>query len=131
MANTVMNVALSDTYKTNLTAGGSGNGVYAWAFAFDGTPATKLAQVALVTDGVAAVNPQLNLTQGDGTFLSEALAIRPALHAIGVSALSVRRASGAVTRPDEALVLGAGDTLVLSGLPEPLALAESKLLGRD
>ncbi|HNJ84831.1 MAG TPA: hypothetical protein PKZ28_14440, partial [Piscinibacter sp.] len=54
-----------------------------------------------------------------------------ALHAIGVSALSVRRASGAVTRPDEALVLGAGDTLVLSGLPEPLALAESKLLGRD
>ena len=54
-----------------------------------------------------------------------------ALHAIGVSALSVRRASGAVTQPDEALVLGAGDTLVLSGLPEPLALAESKLLGRD
>jgi CPA2 family monovalent cation:H+ antiporter-2 len=44
--------------------------------------------------------------------------------------LSVRRASGAVTKPDEALVLGAGDTLVLSGLPEPLALAEGKLLGR-
>lgn len=70
MATTVMNVALSDTYRTNLTTGGSGNGVYAWAFAFDGTPATKLTQVALVTDGVAAVNPQLNLTQSGGTFLS-------------------------------------------------------------
>ena len=53
-----------------------------------------------------------------------------ALHAVGVSVVSVRRASGAVTRPDETLVLAAGDTLVLSGLPEPLALAEAKLLGR-
>jgi CPA2 family monovalent cation:H+ antiporter-2 len=53
-----------------------------------------------------------------------------ALHAIGVAVVSVRRASGAVTKPDERLVLGAGDTLVLSGLPEPLALAEGKLLGR-
>ena len=35
---------------------------------------------------------------------------------------------GAVTRPDDDLVLTAGDTLVLSGLPEPLALAEAKLL---
>jgi CPA2 family monovalent cation:H+ antiporter-2 len=43
--------------------------------------------------------------------------------------VSVRRASGAVSRPDEAMVLGPGDTLVLSGLPEPLALAEGKLLG--
>src|SRR5512145_1049921 len=50
-----------------------------------------------------------------------------ALHAVGVTVVSVRRASGAVTHPDEALVLGAGDTLVLSGLPEPLALAEGKL----
>ena len=70
MASTVMNVALSDAYKATLTQGGSGNGIYAWAFAFDGTPATKLTQVELVTNGVAAVNPQLNLTQGDGTFLS-------------------------------------------------------------
>ncbi len=53
-----------------------------------------------------------------------------ALHAIGVSVVSVRRASGAVTHPADALVLGAGDTLVLSGLPEPLSLAEGKLLGR-
>ena len=49
---------------------------------------------------------------------------------MGVHVVSVRRASGAVTRPDDALVLGAGDTLVLSGLPEPLSLAEGKLLGR-
>ncbi|MFT3954163.1 MAG: monovalent cation:proton antiporter-2 (CPA2) family protein [Piscinibacter sp.] len=53
-----------------------------------------------------------------------------ALHAVGVTVVSVRRASGAVSGPDEAMVLGPGDTLVLSGLPEPLALAEGKLLGR-
>lgn len=52
-----------------------------------------------------------------------------ALHAIGVSVVSVRKNSGAVTDPEDALVLGAGDTLVLSGKPEPLALAEAKLLG--
>ena len=53
-----------------------------------------------------------------------------ALHALGVSVVSVRRASGTVTRPDDELRLTAGDTLVLSGRPEPLALAESRLLGR-
>jgi CPA2 family monovalent cation:H+ antiporter-2 len=53
-----------------------------------------------------------------------------ALHAVGATVVSLRRASGAVTRPDDTLVLGGGDTLVLSGLPEPLALAEAKLLGR-
>ncbi|MEO8280211.1 MAG: hypothetical protein ABI564_11015 [Ideonella sp.] len=41
---------------------------------------------------------------------------------------SIRRAAGQVVAPDDGLVLGAGDTLVLSGLPEPLALAEKKLL---
>jgi CPA2 family monovalent cation:H+ antiporter-2 len=51
-----------------------------------------------------------------------------ALHAVGVSVVSVRRASGAVIPPAPDLVLAAGDTLVLSGLPEPLALAEEKLL---
>jgi len=51
-----------------------------------------------------------------------------ALHAVGVSVVSLRRASGAVTKPVETMVLGAGDTLVLAGLPEPLALAEDKLL---
>jgi CPA2 family monovalent cation:H+ antiporter-2 len=53
-----------------------------------------------------------------------------ALHAVGVSVVSVRRASGKVTSPDDQLTLSAGDTLVLSGLPEALALAEGKLLGR-
>ena len=51
-----------------------------------------------------------------------------ALHAVGVSVLSVRRASGGVTAPAPTHLLAAGDTLVLSGLPEPLSLAEEKLL---
>ena len=51
-----------------------------------------------------------------------------ALHAVGVSVVSVRRASGAVLVPAPEHVLKGGDTLVLSGLPEPLALAEEKLL---
>ena len=51
-----------------------------------------------------------------------------ALHAVGVSVVSIRRASGGVTVPSASHVLAAGDTLVLSGLPEPLALAEEKLL---
>ncbi|HEX3141481.1 MAG TPA: monovalent cation:proton antiporter-2 (CPA2) family protein [Rhizobacter sp.] len=53
-----------------------------------------------------------------------------ALHAVGVTVVSVRRASGAVTKPEDKLMLTAGDTLVLSGLPEALSLAEGKLLGR-
>ena len=51
-----------------------------------------------------------------------------ALHAVGVKVASVRRGSGTVIKPDETLLLAAGDTLVLSGLPEALALAETKLL---
>ncbi len=52
-----------------------------------------------------------------------------ALHAVGVQVVSLRRASGRVIAAnDDTLVLAAGDTLVLSGLPEPLALAEEKLL---
>jgi monovalent cation:H+ antiporter-2, CPA2 family len=51
-----------------------------------------------------------------------------ALHAVGVNVVSVRRASGPVHAADDTLVLAAGDTLVLSGLPEALALAEAKLL---
>ena len=52
-----------------------------------------------------------------------------ALHAVGVSVVSVRRAAGGVVAAEGSMVLAAGDTLVLSGLPEPLALAEEKLLG--
>ena len=51
-----------------------------------------------------------------------------ALHAVGVSVVSIRHAAGRVAEPDPAHRLSAGDTLVLSGLPEPLALAEEKLL---
>jgi CPA2 family monovalent cation:H+ antiporter-2 len=51
-----------------------------------------------------------------------------ALHAIGVSVVSVRHASGAVTKPSDTMTLHAGDTLVVSGLPEPLARAEEVLL---
>jgi len=53
-----------------------------------------------------------------------------ALHAVGVSVVSIRRAMGAVVEADPDHQLTAGDTLVLSGLPEPLALAEEKLLRR-
>ena len=54
-----------------------------------------------------------------------------ALHAVGVQVVSIRRASGAAGSAGEvdgSTVLAAGDTLVLSGLPEALALAEDKLL---
>ena len=51
-----------------------------------------------------------------------------ALDAVGVSVVSVRQASGAVVPSADELLLQSGDTLVLSGLPESLALAEGKLL---
>ncbi len=54
-----------------------------------------------------------------------------ALHAVGVRVVSVRLAAGQVRAADDELPLAAGDTLVLSGLPETLALAEAKLLGGD
>ena len=47
---------------------------------------------------------------------------------MGVSVAKLRRASGEVLAPDDDYLLAAGDTLVLSGLPEPLAVAEAKLL---
>ena len=51
-----------------------------------------------------------------------------ALSSIGVGVASVRRADGAVVHADDALALRGGDTLVLSGVPAALALAEQKLL---
>ena len=50
------------------------------------------------------------------------------LPALGVHLVSVRRAGGRVVPGGQRLVLAAGDTLVLSGLPEALALAEARLL---
>ncbi|MBV8617889.1 MAG: cation:proton antiporter [Curvibacter sp.] len=52
-----------------------------------------------------------------------------ALHAIGVRVVNLRRASGKVVPVQDDTVLADGDTVVLSGRPEPLALAEAKLLG--
>ena len=51
-----------------------------------------------------------------------------ALHEHGVTVVSLRRATGAVVQPHHALPLASGDTLVLSGLPESLAIAEERLL---
>lgn len=51
-----------------------------------------------------------------------------ALHALQVNVVSVRRADGRTITPDDQFKLAGGDTLVLSGLPETLALAEAKLL---
>ncbi len=51
-----------------------------------------------------------------------------ALHAMGVVVVSVRRSDGRVVTPKDEMLLSAGDTLVLSGTPQPLALAEAKLL---
>ena len=51
-----------------------------------------------------------------------------ALPALGVGGGSSRRATGGGTPPLPEHVIAAGDTLVFSGLPEPLALAEAKLL---
>ena len=51
-----------------------------------------------------------------------------ALAGDGVTVVSLRRASGAVLEPNASLRVAPGDTLVLSGLPEALALAEGRLL---
>ena len=51
-----------------------------------------------------------------------------ALHVLPVQVVSIRQASGRVVDAHDALTLAAGDTLVLSGLPEPLSRAEAKLL---
>jgi CPA2 family monovalent cation:H+ antiporter-2 len=54
----------------------------------------------------------------------ESLALQP----MGVSVVSVRSAVGAVSSPGPEHVLSAGETLVLSGLPDRLGQAEQKLL---
>jgi len=51
-----------------------------------------------------------------------------ALHAVGVQVVSLRPAGGGAQPASDGHVLAPGDTLVLSGLPEPLSLAEEKLL---
>ena len=51
-----------------------------------------------------------------------------ALHATGVSVVSLRRASGRVVVAQDDMALAGGDVLVISGPPPALALAEEKLL---
>ncbi len=51
-----------------------------------------------------------------------------ALHAMGVRVVSLRRADGKSAQIEQDPPLAGGDTLVLSGRPESLALAEQKLL---
>ncbi|TWO71154.1 potassium transporter [Caenimonas sedimenti] len=51
-----------------------------------------------------------------------------ALHAQGVRVVSLRRSNGKAVDPDTDPPLEDGDTLVLSGRPEPLAMAEEILL---
>ncbi|MDR6213646.1 monovalent cation:proton antiporter-2 (CPA2) family protein [Paracidovorax wautersii] len=51
-----------------------------------------------------------------------------ALHAMGAQVVNLRRSTGAMAPPDDDALLAEGDTLVLSGHPTSLALAEDKLL---
>jgi monovalent cation:H+ antiporter-2, CPA2 family len=51
-----------------------------------------------------------------------------ALHAVGVRVVSLRRAAGAPVAVQDSCALQSGDTLVLSGKPQALSLAEEKLL---
>jgi CPA2 family monovalent cation:H+ antiporter-2 len=62
----------------------------------------------------------------DGSLVGE-LPLQP----LEVSVLSVRRSNGAVMNSSDELRLASGDTLVLSGVPEALTLAEETLLGSD
>ncbi len=50
------------------------------------------------------------------------------LHAVGVRVVSLRRSDGKALEPLDDTLLEGGDTLVLSGKPEALAVAEDKLL---
>ena len=52
------------------------------------------------------------------------------LESLGAQVVSLRRGSGQTLLPQSDAVLQDGDTLVLSGKPEALALAEEKLLRR-
>jgi len=52
-----------------------------------------------------------------------------ALRTAGVRVVSLRRGNGKTLEPKDETRLEGGDTLVLSGKPETLALAEQKLLG--
>jgi CPA2 family monovalent cation:H+ antiporter-2 len=77
----------------------------------------ELDQARLLSVTLPATSASVERTLGDH-----------ALGRHGVTVVSLRRASGAVVQPDDSLPLASGDTLVLSGRPESLALAEERLL---
>jgi monovalent cation:H+ antiporter-2, CPA2 family len=77
----------------------------------------ELQQARLASVTLPAAAPCLGRPLGD-----------QALHAVGVQVVSLRRASGPVHEASDTVMLQPGDTLVLAGLPEALALAEQKLL---
>lgn len=59
---TNLQFSLSKTLLGNLTKGGSGNGVFAYAFAFEGANLIKNGAVTLVDNGVAKGSPSIPLT---------------------------------------------------------------------
>jgi CPA2 family monovalent cation:H+ antiporter-2 len=83
----------------------------------DDDTVAELDHARLLSVTLPAGSGSVNRTLGE-----QALAER------GVSVVSLRRASGSVLQPSDSLALAVGDTLVLSGLPEPLARAEAALL---
>ncbi|RZI81263.1 MAG: potassium transporter [Rubrivivax sp.] len=64
----------------------------------------------------------------DAACVGQSLADSLASRGLQVAVVSIRRSHGAVVSPEPALILEAGDTLVLSGRPQILARAESVLL---
>ena len=51
-----------------------------------------------------------------------------ALHAMGAKVVNLRHSNGRMSAPLDEIALAVGDTLVLSGHPAALALAEDRLL---
>ena len=68
------------------------------------------------------------VTLPSGSKLHGKLLASLVLHTVGVRVVSLRRSDGKALEPVDDTLLAGGDTLVLSGKPEALALAESKLL---
>ena len=67
---TTMNFRLSPTLLSHLTTGGAGNGVFAYAFAFEGANLIPGGAVTLVDNGVAAGAPSVALTTAGHTTFS-------------------------------------------------------------
>ncbi len=63
----------------------------------------------------------------DSSFAGQPLSVLD-MTGLGIGVASVRRTDGAVVHASDALLMQGGDTLVLSGTPASLALAEERLL---